>query len=45
MAGWQHWAVIVGGIFAIVNHWYGSDFFLGVIGGVLVLLGAFMQGK
>ena len=45
MKDWQKWAVIVGGIVAIVGQFWGGpgmeqNFYLPVIGGVLVLIGA-----
>jgi len=39
MQNWQKWAVIVGGIVAIVGQFWGMEYYLPVIGGVLALLG------
>lgn len=38
MAGWQSWLALIGGILAVVNQWWGAEFYLGVIGGVLAII-------
>tara|TARA_Y100000310_G_scaffold335801_1_gene418741 strand:+ start:186 stop:320 length:135 start_codon:yes stop_codon:yes gene_type:complete len=44
MAGWQKWAIIIGGLLAVIGQWWGMDFYLPLIGGVLALLGALIKG-
>lgn len=43
MAGWQKSAVVIGALLAIIAQWWGMDYYLSVIGGVLVLLGTFVK--
>jgi hypothetical protein len=40
---WQKWAIIVGGVLAIIGQWKGGDIYLPAIGGVLVLIGALVK--
>ena len=39
MKDWQKWAVIVGGLVAVVGQFWGMEYYLPLIGGVLALLG------
>jgi len=43
MGEWQRWAIIVGGVLAVVGQFWGMDFFLPLIGGVLALLGGLVK--
>ena len=38
MTGWKFWLVLVGGLAAIVGQFWGMDWYLSVIGGVLALI-------
>jgi len=40
---WQKWAIIIGAIVAIIGQWWGTNYYLPVIGGVLVLIGALVK--
>jgi len=42
MGEWQKWAIIVGGVLAIVGQWV-TGYWLPVIGGVLALLGGLVK--
>lgn len=46
MAGWQGWLALIGGIVAIIGQWWGANYFLSAIGGILALIagiGAMVQ--
>ena len=49
MGEWQKWAIIVGGILAVIGQWWGAgtnagpNLFLPLIGGVLALLGGLIK--
>ena len=45
MAGWQKWAVIVGAVIAIIGQWWGAEYYLPAIGGVIALIGGAMSMK
>lgn len=42
MKDWQKWAIIGGGIVAIVGQFWGSMYYLPLIGGVLALIGGLL---
>ena len=37
------WLALVGGVLAIIGQWWGANFFLPAIGGVLAVISAFMK--
>jgi len=39
MNDWKKWAVIVGGLVAVVGQFWGMEYYLPLIGGVLALIG------
>ena len=39
MDDWKKWAVIVGGLVAVVGQFWGMEYYLPLIGGVLALIG------
>lgn len=41
---WQKWAIIIGGLLAVVGQWWGMEYYLPLIGGVLALLGGLVKG-
>jgi len=47
MSGWHSWLALIGGLLAVINQWYGAEFYLGVIGGILAIIAgiAMMTGK
>ena len=41
---WQKTAVLIGALLAIVGQFWGANYYLPLIGGVLVLIGALVKG-
>ena len=41
--GWQQCAIIIGGVVAVVGQFWGSNYYLPLIGGILALLVAFIK--
>ena len=39
MDDWKKWAVLGGGVLAIVGQFWGMQYYLSAVGGVLVLVG------
>jgi len=43
MVGWQKTVVIIGAALAIIAQFWGAEYYLPLIGGVLVLIGALVK--
>jgi hypothetical protein len=44
MEDWKKWAIVAGGVVAIVNHWV-PDYWLDVIGGAVAAVVALMPAQ
>ncbi len=42
---WQKTAIIIGGILAVIGQFWGANYYLPLIGGVLALLGGLIKAK
>jgi hypothetical protein len=40
MNTWHSWLALIGGLLALVNHWWGAAWYFDTIGGVLALVAA-----
>lgn len=38
-----NWIAVIGGIIALVGQWWGITYYLPAIGGVLAIIGGFME--
>jgi len=42
---WQKWAIVIGGIAAAIGQFWGANYYLPLIGGLLALIGALVPEK
>ena len=43
MEAWQKWVIVVAGVVAVVNHWWGAQYWLDVIGGAVAAIVALIS--